>query len=89
MPFKRPTWALRRNDTDIVPAQELHDVNSSSARVSQSKDPVIEEAKDVESLPKPIEALPSEDAQAGVAVAEAITASWTRTTLTMVYIWCA
>jgi len=88
MPFKRPTWALRREDTDMLPAQELDDANSSSARVPQSKELVIEEAQDAESLPKPVEALPSDDAQAGVAVAEAITASWTRTTLTMVYIWC-
>ncbi|KAI7221651.1 putative siderophore iron transporter mirB [Hortaea werneckii] len=91
MPLRRPNWVLQRKDTDNACA----DPQPAEPNLAICLDPrdktQVESTNDPE-VQKPVEELkPSHgEAQHGVDVAEAITASWTRKYLVAAYIlfWC-
>ena len=87
MPLRRPNWVLQRKDTDSACGDPQQPEPSLTIRLDPKDKTQVESTNDPE-VQKPVEGLkPShEEAQHGVDVAEAITASWTRKYLVAAYI---
>lgn len=87
MPLRRPNWVLQRKDTDNACADPQPSESNLAIRLDPRDKTQVESTNDPE-VQRPVEELkPSHgEAQHGVDVAEAITASWTRKYLIAAYI---
>lgn len=87
MPLRRPNWVLQRKDTDSTCGDLQQPEPNLAIRLDPKNKTQVESTNDPE-VQKPVEELkPSHgEAQHGVDVAEAITASWRRKYLIAAYI---